>query len=276
MSNKLIKEHFDTIFGFLNTSKNRPNNEAMKGEDSSNTKGDRNWYGTGSYEEAEEVFRNGYVEILSEVLEGVKQSEKLYAEHENIPKMIPKNRIVGYAPHVPNALANIPESMIFTDRVVHKHKTIKIVYSCSMNCGTSAEQIKKAGITLLSAIKIIESSGIFIDLDIAPIVSSTSEELALPTINVKKYHERLDIQKLCFPIAHPSMLRRFGFKWLETNPNITSRGFRGGYGRSVEDVNQIKSSIPFESNTHVLNAGWIIDNEYDVSKVIKYLKDEFK
>lgn len=276
MAYKIVSEHFNTIYEFLRISKSRPSNKAMSGEHASTATDDSEWYGTKCYEEAEELFRNGYTDILPEVLKGVNEAERLYTEESPIQKMIPKTQVVGYAPHVPNAIIGIPESMIFTDRIIHKKKTIDITYSCSVNCYIEAEQMKRAGIALLSAIKLIENSGIFINLDLAAFISETSREISHPTINLKRYHERLDIQKLCFPLAHPSMLRRFGFKWMETCPEITDTNFRGGYGHSIEDVADIKRKLKFADNMHVLNANWIIDHKYNVKSIIKYLKDEFK
>lgn len=48
MALKVISEHFDTIYGFLKTSKDRENNIAMQGEHSSTEPGDDTWYGTKS------------------------------------------------------------------------------------------------------------------------------------------------------------------------------------------------------------------------------------
>lgn len=276
MALKVISEHFDTIYGFLKTSKDRKNNIAMEGEHSSTESGDDTWYGTKSYSEAEDLFRNGYTSILKDVLDGIKENEKLHHELTNTPKMIPRNQVVGYAPHVPNSIIGIPESMIYTERSIHKQKTIDITYSAGVNSYVSADDMKKAGITLLSAIKIIETMGIYINLDLAAFITEAGGEIANPTISLKKYHERLDIQKLCFPLAHPSMLRRFGFKWLETNPYITSTAYRGGYGHALENPDEIKQKLQFGEKMHVLNANWIIDHKFNVSDVIKYLRDEFK
>lgn len=276
MALKVISEHFDTIYGFLKTSKDRPNNQAMRGAHSSTSKEEPDWYGTRSYAEAEDLFRNGYTDILKEVLEGIKENEKLHHELTNTPKMVPKNQVVGYAPHVPNSILGIPESMIYTERTIHKQKTIDITYSCSVNCYIEAYQMKKAGIALLSAIKIIEAMGIYINLDLAAFITQSGEEIANPTISLKKYHERLDIQKLCFPLAHPSMLRRFGFKWLETNPDITNPDFSFGYGHSLEKPDEIKQKLQFSNKMHVINANWIIDHSFNVTDIIKYLRDEFK
>lgn len=276
MALKVISEHFDTIYGFLNVSKSRPNNTAMKGEHSSTESGNKDWYGTKTYEEAEDLFRNGYTEILKDVLDGISENERLHHEYSSTPKMIPRNQIVGYAPHVPNAIIGIPESMIYTERTIHKQKTIDITYSGCANCCITGEQLKKAGIALLSAIKIIETMGIYINLDLAAFISEAGSEITNPTINLKKYHERLDIQKLCFPLANPSMLRRFGFKWLETNPDVTSTSYRGGYGHAIEKPDEIKRKLQFGEKMHVLNANWIIDHKFNVTDIIKYLRDEFE
>lgn len=42
--------------------------------------------------------------------------------------------------------------------------------------------------------------------------AQTGNETTFPTVVIKNYGQRFDLQKVCFPLAHPSMLRRIGFK----------------------------------------------------------------
>lgn len=271
----ITTEHFGSIYEFLKTAAGRKNNEAM--HDSNNSSDDdKKFRGTASYEEAVDLFRNGYTDILKRVLDEVSQGVKMNSGFVKMPKMMPRNEIVGYIPNVPNAIIGIPEAMINVNRVIQKKKSIDIIYSISTNCGTSCETIIKAGIALLCAIKIIELGGTFVNLRIASICTVTSTEAAMNTINLKSCHERLDIQKLCFPLAHPSMLRRFGFKWLETTPNLHDMDFSSGYGRSIESVDSIKAAFNIPETTQVLNVNWIKQHNFDVNTIIKYLKNEFK
>ena len=272
----IVTEHYDSIYDFLKVSKRRSNNNTMRGLTSSENTDSHNWYGTSSYKEAEKIFANGYTDVLQQVLDGVAQSEKINAELSNVPKIIPKNSIVGYVPNVPNAIIGIPESMINTSRVVNKVKTINVLYSSTVNGGVECDTIIKAGIAFLTAVKIIEKGGIFVNLDCSGLITTTSKEVAMATIKLKSFHERLDIQKLCFPLIHPSMERRFGFKWLETVPNLTDTKFRDGYGRSIDDPAQIITAFKMRPEVRVINVQWIQAHNFDVNAIIKYLKNGFK
>ena len=68
------------------------------------------------------------------------------------------------------------------------------------------------------------------------LLSITKNEMASFTINVKQHSQKLNLLKLSFPLVHPSMLRRFGFKWLETTPDIKDRTFSKGYGVILDSM----------------------------------------
>ena len=132
---------------------------------------------------------------------------------------------MGYAPNVPNAIRGIPEAMINTNLITQKRKTISIVYSVDGNCNETVEFFIKTGVVLLAAINIIEKTGIQVELSVGFMAAETNDEIALPIVKIKNCGQRFDLLKTCFPLAHPSMLRRIGFKWLETSPQITDTSF---------------------------------------------------
>ena len=141
---------------------------------------------------------------------------------------------------MPNAILNLPDSMINIERHPQKQKTLDIIYSMGANCGEDAQLFIDAGVVLLTAIKILEINRISVRLKVGFMLgtedySGKSGEITCPTVLVKDYGQRADLQKLCFPLAHPSMFRRFGFKWLETTPGITSKAWQCGYGYACED-----------------------------------------
>lgn len=275
MGKRIVSEHFNSIYELVQTCTTRENSEAMEGMDSSEEIEEKSgtWYKTTDFNHAKSVFLHGYTDILKNVLDGVTRSVKLNSDFSSSSKSIPKNNIIGYAPNVPRAILGLPDSMINIDRIVHKVKTINVLYLPTVNCGVSGSDVIKAGIALLSAIKIIELSGVFVNLSVACKCSTVGSETCLCTVKLKNYDERLDLQKLCFPIAHPSMQRRFGFKWLETCPNITSREWRGGYGRSYESVKEIRKDLQIRPELRLLNAYWIKNHNCDVNEIIKYLKN---
>ena len=230
----IIIENFSSINEMLSILNTRENNSIMKYEDSSKTNG-YDFTKTKSYEEAEKLITIGYTDILDEI----KMKLKIQAS-SNDSKPIQRNEKFGYIPNIPNSIMNLPNSMINTKRIPRKINTINLTYAPVSNFGTDKETFVENGIKILNIINNLEKNNIRVKLSIALKCSECGNEITLATVNVKNYQENLNLQKLCFPIAHPSMLRRFGFKWLETTPEITEYGWNRGYGRSLYNKEKIK------------------------------------
>lgn len=157
---------------------------------------DKDFTGTNTWEEAVSLYQYGYTDILERIKSGI---------GANLQKTNPMTRrrvvtgVQGYAPHVPNAIMGLPNSMIHTESVMMKSKVVNIVYSSTENCGTEADEFIKSGIAVLSAVNALELSGYRVNLDISFYCAKDGDEYAFGTVNVKDYREHLDIQKLCFP-----------------------------------------------------------------------------
>ena len=52
-------------------------------------------------------------------------------------------------------------------------------------------------------------------------------------MRIKSANERLNINKLSFPLVHPSMLRRLFFRFVEVHPGVP-RSFIRGYGTPLQ------------------------------------------
>ena len=269
---KIVKEHFKSISEMMDILDKRPNNEIMKYQNSSQIKGDRGWYGTDSYEEASTLMRTGYKDILPQIKEGLAKNVKAISKHFSQTDLRrPKSLPVGFIPNVPNAILNLPNSMIDVKLSPQKRKTLSIIYVMAGNCGCEASMWIKAGISLLTAIKIIERRGISVKIDSSFYCGSESNETAMGSVTVKNYGQPMDIQKLCFPLANPSMFRRIGFKFLETTPIITNESFAYGYGRGFDsDEKEIKEQLE-DDRTYVLSGQWIRKHDYSVEEILNYL-----
>lgn len=277
MSKKVVFEHFENINSLINTIDSRPNNDVMNGRDSSRS-GDSYFTGTNSYSEAEKLLEKGYTDILPQVKDGIRKMEKkVETEFQNIRKIYPENQVCGFVPHIPNSILNLPNSMINVNLIPQKQKTINIIYTMGANCGQDKQLFFDAGVTLLTAIKILELNRISVKLTLGFMAAAVDKECTYPTVDIKGYGQRLDLQKLCFPLAHPSMFRRIGFKWLETVPNLTDHDFAWGYGRSPEENDTewedfIKTIGIKKDNVILLRAQDIERMNFDVKKLLSSLK----
>lgn len=244
---------------------NRNNNGPMKNENSSVSNG-KDFTGTNTWEEALNLYQYGFTDILERVKSGVAL---------NLEKTNPMTRrrittgVQGYAPHVPNSIMGLPNSMIYTEAVTMKSKTVNLIYSTTENCGTEAEVFIKSGIAVLSLVNMLELSGYRVNLNIAFYCAKEGDEYAFGTVNVKDYREHLDLQKICFPVAHPSMFRRMGFKWIETCVGLKNSGWAFGYGSQVMFSNAPKEFK--DDGSTLLDLEIVRKNQFNPEKIIESL-----
>ena len=269
---KVIHEHFHTISDMLKCFRRRENNMVMREEhESQEPEKDYTWYGTNSYEEAVKLLREGYVEILPRIKSEYKKNVDILSEKFSISKSRPIDSFCGGIPNVPNMLLGLPKTMLNRNPIVRRIKTIDIVYSPTGPCYVEPKRFIEAGIALLSAIELIERSRIQIRLISCFASSYIMDEAIFGTVVIKEYSDRLDIQKLCFPLAHPSMLRRIGFKLIETVPGMT-RNFVGSYGQAME-YSQFCSLYKRKPQTVLLSMNLIMQFQNNVEKLINFIEE---
>ena len=266
----VIVEKFDSIGQMIKTIESRPNNNVMRGCNSSKDP-DYGFTKTHSYDEALDLFRYGYTEPLKKIKNIL---DKKIANAQIRDRRIVSTGVVGYAPHVPNAILGLPNSMINTTVIPHKTKAISIIYAPTANGGVNASDLEKAGIALLSVINTMELNGIRVNLSICPKCSKEgNDEYAITMVKVKGYREHMDLQKLTFPVVHPSMFRRFGFKWLETCEELTTNGWQWGYGSTIRSCKEVSEILKLNNKTKFINFYKIDSLNYDEKRIIDYLKD---
>lgn len=270
---RIIQEYFPSIHLMLECLDSRKNNNVMRDEHSSTEKGSGEWTGTRSYEEATDLIVKGYVDILDKLTLGINQAIKSIKD-STITKSQLIEDVQGATPIVPNYILGLPNTMSYRQPTVKKIKTINILYSPTENCGSEKDDFIDAGVAILSAIRAIEKGHISIKLDCLFCDCDVLGESVFGIVRLKDYKDRLDLQKLCFPLAHPSMLRRFGFKFLETVPELSDTDFRDGYG-STPDLEKLEKYLSVPNNTVILNLRLVkykLNN--DPIKVIKYINDK--
>ena len=270
MSYNMYKEEFSSIFELMNTLKERPNNKFMRGAHSSQTTGNSSWSGTNTYEEAESLLIYGYNDPVKNIKSNLIKNKKLVSKMYNlIPKPITTNQVVGFVPNVPNALMGLPKSMISVEKINRNKKTISIIYATGGAVGIEPKTLESAGTALVSAINLIELAGIQTKLSIGFMPTVYDRQIIFPTVNIKNFNERFSLQKICFPMVHPSMFRRIGFKYLETCPGM-EEDFSCGYGRSAS-LEQIKTCLK-EKNTYIISREWITDHGNNIEEILKYME----
>lgn len=267
MATRIVREEFHSIYQLMHTLESRQNNSYMKNENQSK-EGSKSFTGTQSWNSAIKMLGTGYLEVIPNLQKNIEIQNKINAKYsEAIEKAVPKIRMQGYVPCVPNAIRGIPQSMISVDKKPMKRKTLHILYSVGANCGTETEWFVKAGTALLSAIDIIEKGGVQTKIDLNFFPALEKDEITFPTVTIKNYGERYSVQKISFPLVHPSMFRRIGFRWLETTPEIKQRYYAYGTSPSHDTLEQeIKINDPA---TYLISAKWIHSNNCSVEEILK-------
>lgn len=230
-------EQFNGVAEFLKAINGRTPNKVFAGHSMSSETGDEDFTMTKTYAESAELMASGYKEGL-EKLDSAKKC-KITASTK-VVKNIPQVGIVGFAPHVPNAIAGIPQSMISTTTQTQKSKVVSILYDCTDSCGVSAQDFVKAGRNLLDLVVALESQGCRVALDMM-VCTCTREQKVACTIRVKDHRQPINPLKVSYTLIHPSFFRRQGFKWIETTPLVTDNKFLSGYG------SPLRYNIPRES-----------------------------
>lgn len=200
---------------------------------------------TNSYEEAVELCKYGYHQDFEKLIQLKSQLEKYIKLDQKKKQQF--NNYVGYVPDVKAYLEGNPLSMI--DQIRPKRQKVDIYLNASYASYTKKEQIYNRGAIVLSLIEILENKGYNVDFHLVEVDQEYSQVLYANWI-LKKENERLNLQKLYFPLCHPAWLRRLSFRLEEITPDISS-AWSDGYGRPA-DVSLMREVIPIQENDIVL------------------------
>ena len=232
---KAYVREFSSLNDFETYITNTPLNDTFRWTKLASVSGSEEFTGTDSYEQAVEMFKNGWQSKAEELTKKLKVIQNQVIDAQ-VQKVI--FDIVGFQASVPRYLQGIPTNMVNKKLVPIKQKIVTINKDISYNCGVTTEQIVEASIQTLQLVKRIEAQGIRVNLNLIwGVKASGSNEIV--KIRLKSANERVNISKLAFPLVHPSMLRRLCFRYLEVAPTIT-HGYLYGYGSPL-DGSQLKT-----------------------------------
>jgi hypothetical protein len=195
--------------------------------------------GTSSYEEAVDLMKHGWDAGAEKLNKLVNAAKNVTVEDK---KRKQEYNVAGFQCSVPRYLQGVPTSMINQKTVVVKKKVVTVVKNINYNGYVSATQIMEESKKAVQVVMQLEAQGLKVNLDIIA-VSVVMEQTMVFRIRIKSAGERVNISKLAFPLAHPSMLRRFEFRHTEVHPEITSKSWLGGYGRAISEDDAVKKFL---------------------------------
>lgn len=200
----------------------------------SSTAGSKKFTGTESFDEATQLFKNGWDEMAQKLTKKLKVQPNC-----SVTSQVQKTvyDIVGFQCSVPRYLQGIPTNMVNKRLTPVKQKVVTLNKDFSYNAMTSTEDIIEASIQTMQVVKKVEAQGVRVNLNII-FGTTAGNTREIIKIRIKSANERVNISKLAFPLVHPSMLRRLCFRYIEVAPTITG-SYSRGYGKPL-DGSQLK------------------------------------
>ena len=177
----------------------------------SNSTSDPEWYGSTSYDEAVARITKGDDELAKKL----KGSEKLdiHIPSAGVKKKI-VTRVAGFAPHVPNYLAGVPNNMLWCVEKKINKKVLTVIYGCNTWAYESATEIAHVSARVVSCIMSLERKGYRVQLYASNCATSGRKETGFIT-KLKDAGQHIDVLKMAFPLLSASWNRRFGFRYRE-------------------------------------------------------------
>lgn len=221
IDSKTVIREFDSIgemVSFLDTSS--PNKMYPQNSSQDN---DKSFTLTYNYKEAMDLLLHGWTEAAG----------KMTRTLQTLPQAAPVKRqksvysVAGHTACVPRYLQGVPTSMVASVPDRRKQPVVVINHYIAYSCRWKAEDILKEGIKALQVVQAIEASNRNVKLNIVCISEDRKYKRGFK-VCIKQPGERLNIAKMAFPLAHPSMLRRMFFKYMEVEPDMPVSFY--GYG----------------------------------------------
>lgn len=217
-------EKFESINDFVKTINSRETASFYECEFSKlESEGQIKFTGTKSYQEAENLLLHGWKEPVKE-LSAIKANPiSQVTETRNTVYHSP----VGFVPNIPRALAGNPCNMMNVRQQQYKStKVVNIVYSITYDSTATHSNIMRVAKSLLASIIFLEKRGYRCNIYIYNRIEFYhSKNYGTFLLRIKDSNEPLNLNKITFPLIHPSMLRRLYFRWVETNGKTSDKSY---------------------------------------------------
>ena len=188
--------------------------------------GRASWYGTESYQDADELMIYGDNDSAAKMAAA---AVRLRGGSDGSRRAF-VDSVAGFTPNVPNYLRGLPCSMIASSKVATKNKVINLVYNMSAHWQITTDELAEAGAKVLSAIVAAEKNGYRVNLYAAGVTKSRSGATNTGLfIKIKDSASYLTPAKIAYFLVNPSFLRRHNFAYIERQPVRGDEWKRYGY-----------------------------------------------
>lgn len=212
---------YDNVGDFVEWLRKTPQTRKGKEYDSSTKTDDyqEQFTGTKSYDEAQELLDNGDATLSRMIME---QAVNIKAKSKT--GYMRSNGIVsgpqGFVPNIGAYLTGHPNNMVNIRQTFKPmSKVLNIVYNISVGCFTATNQMISAASKIACAISTLEAKGYRVNVYISSYnvnhKSKTKNREVGFILKIKDSGKPLDPLRIAYPLAHPSMVRRHNFAFME-------------------------------------------------------------
>lgn len=250
----LFITEYNSVGEFIADINSLPNNKFFADRELSSQKrnsDDNGWYASQDYARATYMLTHGWDSAAEKMASKVRLTSGVSGP---VRSSKPAYGVVGSQASVPRYLQGIPTNMVSRQTVYSKQKVITITKGISYSGWWSSNAILAEAIKALQLIQSLESGGQRVRLNVMLATGKGGKD-SICKVCVKQPDERLNISKMAFALAHPAMLRRFFFRWIETDPFTE---FDVGYSYGVPSAMSTKELA-------------LAENEYYIPEEIKDL-----
>ena len=200
----------------------------------SDTKSERDWYGSPDLDTAVQMGLDGWHDIRPEV-------DALFSRMEEQINMAigdvfeMRYDYGGDSVDIDRFLMGDPECMLEYDVVPSGRmgRVVKVLVNGAASCNVSAKDIQQRGALAVALVDVLNKLGVGVEVWLES-ATEYDNKYHSQLIKLHSSEERLDVNNLMFAMAHPSMLRRVGFSILERTgwaPAKVCAQVGKGYGR---------------------------------------------
>lgn len=218
---------FESLEDYLAYLEKAPVGEVFE-EGAASELGSAAFTGTASLAEALDLARFGWHEGFSRLVGMVERIRR--ALDLNLEPRRTFHDYVGFAPDVKAYLEGTPTAML--NQPPRERRKVIVYMNTTFDGSAADERIYHRGAAVLAAVEALEVMGLAVDLRLFE-MSYLEQEVHFSEFCLKRVDERANLQKLHFPLCHPSWVRRLNFRLIETSPGMTV-GWAGAYGIPAE------------------------------------------
>lgn len=266
--NDIFITEYSSLGEFVASINSLPTNRYFKNrslDSQTKEKDDNGWYRSCDYARATYLLTHGWDSAAKKMSEKVKLNKGIGSPARTSK---PVYGVVGSQASVPRYLQGIPTNMVSRQTVYSKQKVITITKGISYSGRCSSEHILNESIKALELIQSLETSGQRVRLNVMLAASDDNRKHhSICKVCVKQPEERLNISKMAFALAHPSMLRRFFFRWIETDPFVEF---------DIGDAYGYPSTLPIKEKAMAENEYYIPEEISNMDELIKQLQSGTK